>query len=131
MAAQTYQLGVWQVKINCHYSTYWMDASVGFSEEKWHETMSGNSIAQGLAESQEVTKGDPFADREDPARSWIDLGLAFKSGDPLKVREVLAIAKLTKWTHEDFSQAVTQAELWSDEDGSGPDEGWVDDFEED
>ncbi len=71
-----------------------------------------------------------YREFEDPARSWIDLKMAFKSGDPLKVREVLAVAKASHWTHEIFSEACLAGED-EEEDGSGPDEGWdSDDFVE-
>ncbi len=95
--------------------------------------MSAASQAAGLAESQSLKASAEYLEYEDPARSWIDLHLAFASGDPQKVREVLAVAKASHWTHELFSEACEAGHDpdYSEEDGSGPDEGWdSDDFVE-
>ncbi len=70
-----------------------------------------------MAESQDIPK-----EREDPGRAWIDLVLAFKSGDPARVREVLAQAKASQWTHESYSDAMIQDS--ESEDGDGPG-GWA------
>lgn len=88
--------------------------------------MSAASQAGGLAQSQDTLRPE-YKEWEDPGRSWIDLKMAFKSGDPAKVREMLAIAKASHWTHEIFSEAC-QAGADESEDGSGPDEGWDSDF---
>jgi len=100
-----------------------MDGGIGHCE------MSAASQAGGLAESQDTMT--ETRTMEDPGRHWIDLVLAFKSGDPLKVREVLAQAKVSHWTHEMYSEAC-QGDPGYSEDGSGPDEGWdsADDFAE-
>ncbi len=55
---------------------------------------SADSKSQGLAESQEI----PDEEFEDPAHAWIDLCVAFKSGDPSAVRNMLNLAKASKWT---------------------------------
>ncbi len=56
---------------------------------------SADSKAQGLAQSQELPQDEEF---ENPAHAWIDLVVAFKSGDPSAVRNMLNLAKASKWT---------------------------------
>ncbi len=48
----------------------------------------------------ELPKTLDMSDFEDPARCWIDLVTAFKSGDPARVREVMEQAKTSKWSHD-------------------------------
>ncbi len=68
--------------------------------------MSAASQQQGLAESQDLSK---FKEWEDPARSWIDLVAAFKAANPEQVRACLAIAKVSNWTHIEWTQATEEA----------------------
>ncbi len=82
--------------------------------------MSADSQAQGHAEPRSLPATD-FKEYEDPARSWIDLVAAFKSGNPDAVRTVLAEAKKSNWTHDLWNEAVTQDS--GSEDGDGP-TGW-------
>ncbi len=79
--------------------------------------MSAASQSRGLAQSQDTMTDTTM---EDPGRHWIDLVLAFKSGDPAKVREVLTQAKASQWTHELYSEALQGGADYSSEDGSGP-----------
>ncbi len=79
--------------------------------------------ATGLAASQVLNKVD-FNEYEDPGRAWIDLVLAFKSGDPSSVRAVLEQAKKSHWTHDLYNDALIQAEEMED-----TDDDWVDDDE--
>ncbi len=75
-----------------------------------------------LANSQAMPKPNSFKEYEDPARSWIDLVTAFKSGDPAKVREVMEQAKRSHWTHDLYNEALQEDEVSTDEedgDGSG------------
>ncbi len=65
--------------------------------------------ATGLASSQVLNKVD-FNEYEDPGRAWIDLVLAFKSGNPESVRAVLEQAKKSHWTHDLYNDALIQAE---------------------
>ncbi len=65
--------------------------------------------ASGLASSQVLNKVD-FNEYEDPGRAWIDLVLAFKSGNPEQVRSVLELAKKSHWTHDLYNDALIQAE---------------------
>ncbi len=76
-----------------------------------------------LAQSQVLTKVD-FNEYEDPGRAWIDLVLAFKSGNPESVRAVLEQAKKSHWTHDLYNDALIQAEEMEESD-----EDWVDDDE--
>ncbi len=62
-----------------------------------------------LAQSQVLSKVD-FNEYEDPGRAWIDLVLAFKSGNPESVRAVLEQAKNSHWTHDLYNDALIQAE---------------------
>ncbi len=64
--------------------------------------------ATGLAASQLLNKVD-FNEYEDPGRAWIDLVLAFKSGNPESVRAVLEQAKKSHWTHDLYNDALIQA----------------------
>ncbi len=76
-------------------------------------------MASALASSQALKPTD-FKDYEDPGRCWIDLVTAFKSGDPLKVREVMEQAKASHWTHDLWNEALQQDNVSTDEeDGSG------------
>ncbi len=79
--------------------------------------------ATGLASSQVLNKVD-FNEYEDPGRAWIDLVLAFKSGNPESVRAVLEQAKKSHWTHDLYNDALIQAEEMED-----TDDDWVDDDE--
>ncbi len=103
---------------------------MAYREAVTHAIMSAASQSLGLAQSQQVKP--EYLEYEDPARSWIDLHLAFAAGDPAKVREVLAVAKASHWTHELFSEACKAGDDpdYSEEDGSGPDEEWDSDFVE-
>ncbi len=76
-----------------------------------------------LAQSQVLSKVD-FNEYEDPGRAWIDLVLAFKSGNPESVRAVLEQAKKSHWTHDLYNDALIQAEEMED-----TDDDWVDDDE--
>ncbi len=58
---------------------------------------------------------------EDPARSWIDLVLAFKAGQPPKVREVLAVAKQSHWNHDLFNTMLQDTDDFDTEDEMGSD----------
>ncbi len=85
--------------------------------------------AQGsLAQSTDVLKKEDFTEYEDPGRAWIDLKMAFKSGDPAKVREVLAVAKASHWTHELWSEATAPPSDDEEQDESGG-EMWEEDFD--
>ncbi len=88
---------------------------------------SADSHAQGLAESQALAKQD-FTSYEDPARAWIDLVTAFKSGNPDSVRAVLTQAKASHWTHDLWNEAVKEPD--NDDDGypdtDSFDEEWID-----
>ncbi len=76
---------------------------------------SADSIAQGLADDS----GLDF-DFEDPARSWIDLVIAFKSGDPASVRACLTLAKASKWSHDIYNEDLMKHYSDEDIDGDGP-----------
>ncbi len=77
---------------------------------------SASSQARGLAESQDAVA---YQDYEDPARSWIDLVAAAHSGDPRRVREMLAVAKRSHWTHQEYDEALKVDELEEDPDYGG------------
>ncbi len=83
---------------------------------------SADSQAQGLAESQELPASD-FKEFEDPARCWIDLVLAFKGGDPNRVRDVLTQAKASHWNHDLYNDALMEPDYTSGEE-IGTDPGW-------
>ncbi len=70
---------------------------------------SADSKAQGLAESTD------FKEYEDPARCWIDLVAAFKSGNADSVRAVLTEAKKSHWTHQLFDEALGDADYSTEE----------------
>ncbi len=78
--------------------------------------MSASSQARKLAESQDAVD---YRDYEDPARSWIDLVAACHSGDPRRVRELLAVAKRSHWTHGEYHDALKVEELEEDPDFGG------------
>lgn len=78
---------------------------------------SADSIANGLAESQTMKKTD-WNEYENPARAWIDLVAAFKSGKPEQVRACLEQAKVSHWTHGDFDRSLEEME----EEGSDTEE---------
>ncbi len=82
---------------------------------------SADSIAQGLAQSQAIKNKD-WNEYENPARAWIDLVTAFKSGQPEQVRAVLEQAKTSHWTHGDFDRSLQEMEEEEDEDYSTEDE---------
>lgn len=52
---------------------------------------------------------------EDPAREWIDLVTAYKVKSLEGVREILGVAKTSKWTHELWNEATDLG--WESEDG--------------
>ncbi len=56
-----------------------------------------------LAESQVVSQ---FKEYEDPGRAWIDLVLAFKVQNREQVASMLAVAKKSNWTHEQWDEAT-------------------------
>jgi len=58
--------------------------------------------------------GVDFSRLEDPAKHWIDLVIACHSGDPARVREVLSVAKTSKWNYEKWDAMCKACE--SDED---------------
>lgn len=72
--------------------------------------MSANSIAEGLAESQDLQFPEaegtaPLLDLEDPARAWCDLVEACKlPANSMKkndaIKDLLTMASYSKWTHE-------------------------------
>ncbi len=74
---------------------------------------SASSVQQGLAESGELINLN--AEFEDPARSWIDLVVAFKAGNPTRVRECLTIAKHSHWNHDDFDRMMQDTDDEADE----------------
>ncbi len=77
---------------------------------------SADSVAQGLAQSQNTIKKHDFNEYEDPARCWIDLVLAFKASNPNSVRAVLTQAKASHWTHDLYNTALQEAADASDDD---------------
>ncbi len=82
----------------------------GWSQTKFgHTQMSAASQANGLAESQDGLAID-WNSYENPARSWIDLVVAFKSGDPASVRAVLTLAKASHWNHGLFDMSLQEFE---------------------
>lgn len=57
---------------------------------------------------------------EDPARNWIDLVQACHSGDPLRVRELLAVAKKSEWNHDLWNEATNDmSDVEEDEEAGG------------
>ncbi len=74
--------------------------------------MSADSQAQGLAQSQQLPNEEH--EFEDPGHSWIDLVVAFKSGDPSAVRNMLNLAKASHWNHELFDQLCEDDPDYSD-----------------
>ncbi len=90
---------------------------------------SADSMAQGLAQSQDKIAKEDFNTYEDPARCWIDLVAAFKSGQPAQVRSVLSQAKASRWTHDLYNTALQDAADYSteeDDEYRGPDQFGVD-----
>ncbi len=85
---------------------------------------SADSVQQGLAQSQVLTKKKDFNEYEDPGRAWIDLVLAFKASNPASVRAVLEQAKASHWTHDLYNEALIQAE-----EQDSDDEEWITDDE--
>jgi len=84
---------------------------------------SADSMAKGLAQSQDMKKErESFNNYEDPARCWIDLVAAFKSGQPAQVRSVLSQAKASRWTHDVYNEALQEAADYSTDDAE--DLGW-------
>ncbi len=64
-----------------------------------------------LNESQDLPEPIQEFDMEDPARSWIDLVMACKTGDPSIVRTVLADAKTSQWTHDKLDVLEAEDDL--------------------
>ena len=71
--------------------------------------------------NQSIDVKGKWEDFEDPDRSWIGLVLAIQSGNGARVSEILAIAKRSKWTHEEWDLAITADEDWTPEHGFGSD----------
>ncbi len=69
--------------------------------------MSAAPQANELAQSQDGVDWNSY---ENPARSWIDLVIAFKSGDPNSVRACLALAKASHWNHGMFDMSLQELE---------------------
>ncbi len=83
--------------------------------------MSAASQQMGLAQSQDhIPFNKDMAKWEDPARAWIDLVAAFKAGNADQVRSILAIAKASHWTQDDWTEATAEPSDTEDYDDGGP-----------
>ncbi len=84
-----------------------MDRTAIICKGKQEDFINYGSWMAGLADSQtmrppnsdEEIEEIQETDLEDPARSWIDLVEAYKSGEPGNVRLVMNDAKHSQWTH--------------------------------
>ncbi len=75
--------------------------------------------AQGLVDLT-ASQDNSFKEFEDPARCYIDLVLAFKSGDPEQVRDCLTQVKASHWTHDLWNAATAAESETEEEDDDDP-----------